>query len=484
MAASFYWHDYETFGADPARSRPAQFAGLRTDADLNPLGDPLVLYCRPADDLLPDPDACLITGITPQRAARDGLCESAFADAIRAELAVPGTCSVGYNSLHFDDEVTRYLFYRNLLDPYAHAWQHGNSRFDLIAVLRLAHALRPEGLHWPEREPGVTSFRLSDLTAANAIPHADAHDALADVRATLALARRLRAAQPRLFDWALSLRNTDKVRELCDRAKARGEPLLHVSQRYPAAQGCLAPVWPVAADPNNPKSLLCFDLRQDPALLSDLSVEELRARLFTRTEDLPAGVARLGLKGMKTNAVPMLAPMSTLTPAAAERWSIDPDAAARHARMLAAAEPSLAAKVQAVMAGDEYPRSPTADPERLLYDGFFSNRDRRAMDDLRTLAPTDLADAAPRFQDPRLPVLLFRWRARNWPETLSEDERADWDAWRFERLTDPDAGAALVIDAFEQRLAELRAERAADPAALALLDDLEDWAALVMDARE
>jgi exodeoxyribonuclease-1 len=474
---SFYWYDYETWGATPSRDRPCQFAGQRTDADLNEIGEPLVLFCRPADDILPSPDACLVTGITPQHALRQGLPEAEFAQVIQQQLSAPGTCSVGYNSLRFDDEVSRHLFYRNLLDPYAHGWQGGNSRWDLIDALRLAHALRPDGIQWPEREPGVTSFRLEHLTAANAIPHAGAHDALADVRATLALARLLKLAQPRLFSYALSLCEKAKVRELLE----SGEPLLHVSQRYPASQGCIAPIAVVAPHPRNPGAVLCFDLRQDPALLLDLPVDEIRTRLFARADALPEGVARIPLKGIKVNASPMLAPMKTLSPEAAKRWAIDLTLVAQHARRLAGHEAALAAKLAEVFRQED--RAEPTDPDLMLYSGgFFSDPDRRTMQRLRTLTPQVLADEHPRFEDPRLPTLLFRMRARSWPETLSDGEREDWDAWRFERLTDPDAGGSLTIDAYEQRIAELRGSRAGDAAALAVLDALEQWGEQVMDA--
>ena len=181
-ANSFYWHDYETWGTDPRRDRPCQFAGQRTDLDLNPIGPPLVIYARPAADILPHPEACLITGLSPQMAAERGLPEAEFAADIARELSRPGTCGVGYNSLRFDDEVTRHLFYRNLRDPYGREWQNGNSRWDLIDTLRLAHALRPTGINWPTGEDGVASFRLEGLTQANGIEHSGAHDALADVR--------------------------------------------------------------------------------------------------------------------------------------------------------------------------------------------------------------------------------------------------------------------------------------------------------------
>lgn len=480
MTESFYWYDYETWGSDPALDRPCQFAGLRTDAELNEVGEPLLLFARPATDLLPQPEACLVTGITPDQALEQGIPEAEFARLIQQTLATPSSCSVGYNSLRFDDRINNWLFYRNLLDPYAHAWQNRNSRWDLIDVLRLAHALRPRGIHWPEREPGVTSFKLEALTAANAIEHVGAHDALADVRATLAMARRLKAAQPRLFAYALKLRDKAYVAELF----AAGEPLLHVSQRYPAAQGCIAPVVKVAPHPRQKNQVICFDLRQDPAQVLDLSAEELRQRLFTRREDLPDGVERLPAKGVKINAAPMLAPMKTLTPEAAARWQIDPEQVAVHAARADQYRREIAERLgQAFSAQPAL--QPSTDPESMLYTGgFFSDQDRRLMDQLGRLTPSELAEAQPRFEDPRLPTLLFRMRARSWPETLSEDEREDWDAWRFERLTEPTAGASITIDGYEAKLASLRAERSEDARALAILDRLERWGEHVMAAEE
>jgi len=213
---SFYWHDYETWGADPARDRAAQFAGLRTDLDFNPIGEPLVIYAQPADDMLPQPGACMVTGISPQQALEQGAPEADFFRFIHAEMMQPGTCSLGYNTLHFDDEVTRYGLYRNFFDPYEREWKNGNSRWDLIDVVRLTHALRPEGIEWPEKEPGVTSFRLEKLTEANDIAHLGAHDALADVHATIALARLIRERQPRLFDYVFNHRDKQTLAGMWD----------------------------------------------------------------------------------------------------------------------------------------------------------------------------------------------------------------------------------------------------------------------------
>lgn len=149
MTTSFYWHDYETWGTDPRRDRAVQFAGLRTDLDFNPIGRPLMVYAKPADDMLPQPGACLVTGITPQHARKEGVCEADFFRAVHDELSRPGTCALGYNSIRFDDEFTRYGLYRNFYDPYAREWQNGNSRWDIIDTVRLMRALRRKGSTGP-----------------------------------------------------------------------------------------------------------------------------------------------------------------------------------------------------------------------------------------------------------------------------------------------------------------------------------------------
>lgn len=474
---TFYWHDYETWGTDPHRDRACQFAGLRTDAELNEIGDPLVLYCRLAIDLLPHPDACLLTGITPQRAAREGVIEAEFAACIQDVLIQPGTCGVGYNSIRFDDEITRNLLYRNLHDPYAREWQNGNSRWDLIDVLRLAHALRPDGIDWPTSADGTTSFKLEHLTATNGIGHAQAHDALADVRATIALARRLRQAQPRLFDYALTLRDKRLVRTLLDKKT----PLLHVSSRFPAVLGCIAPVLPVAAHPTDRNGVICFDLRVDPRQLLDLSVDEMRFRLFTPSAQLPDGIERIPLKTVHINRSPMLAPLTTLTAQAAERWCIDPPQVVERAQWITAHADEIQQQVQAVHQPPDRPI--TTNPDLMLYSGgFFSDRDRRTLADVHRYAPTELVAHTPIFDDVRLPLMLFRYRARNWPDTLMPEERDEWDADRFARLTDPDAGGSIQIDAYEQRLQELAEIHADDSAKLQILESLANWAEQIFDA--
>ena len=290
---TFLWHDYETFGLNTRRDRPAQFAGIRTDAELNEIGEPLMIYCQPANDYLPDASSCLITGITPQHCLANGLPEYAFAAQIEQLLAEPGTIGVGYNTIRFDDEVTRFMFWRNLIDPYGREWQNDCGRWDLLDVVRMTYALRPAGIVWPVKEDGPhagkPSFTLGDLARANGLLHESAHDALSDVRATIALARLIRTAQPKLFDFCLGLHKKDRVAaELglpASRESAR--PFLHVSGMFPSERGCLAVMWPLATHPTNKNELLAWDLAYDPAELALLDVATLRQRLFSKSADLP-----------------------------------------------------------------------------------------------------------------------------------------------------------------------------------------------------
>lgn len=471
MTQSFYWHDYETWGALPAVDRPAQFAGLRTDLDFNPIGDPLVVYACPADDFLPQPEACLITGITPQLAMEKGAPEADFFRFIHEELAQPGTCALGYNSLRFDDEVTRYGLYRNFYDPYAREWKNGNSRWDMIDVVRLTRALRPEGINWPEREPGVTSFRLEELTAANGIEHSGAHDALADVQATIAVARLVREHQPRLFDFAFS--NRDK-RKLAAQLNVRAaKPVLHVSARYPARLGCIAAVVPLAMHPTNRNGVIVYDLRADPTPLLEMSSDEIRNRLYTATADLPAGTERIPLKVVHTNRSPVIVPMGTLDDAARERWSMDARAERKHLDVLRAAR-GLTEKLAEVFGErDAFPRQ--NDPDRDLYGAFLSDDDRRRCERVRRTPANELGMLQPGFDAPKLDELLFRYRARNWPETLNRDERLRWEEFRRERLTEPGAGASIVLDDYRRQLSRMAVDMTLMSEQRDVVNALIDW---------
>ena len=467
---SLFWHDYETFGADSRRDRPAQFAGLRTDLDLNPIGAPVSFFCRPADDVLPHPEACLLTGITPQQAARDGVAEPEFAARVHEQLAAPGTCGVGWNSIRFDDEFTRQLLYRNFHDPYAREWRHGNSRWDLIDLARMACALRPQGLEWPRREDGAPSFKLEHLARANGYEPRHAHDALSDVESLLSLARRLKRAQPRLWDWYYTLRNKRTVLGLLDVAQMT--PLLHVSQRYRAERGCLAVVAPIAMHPTQPNAVIVADLDPDPETWSGLDADELADRLFTARADLPEGVERAPLKLVHANRSPALAPLSALKDVDRGRIGLDLERALAHGERLRGVA-GLAERVRGLYARNAHVAP--EDPELALYAGFLDDRDRSQLDAVRSAPPQALAALAARFRDPRYRELLFRYRARHHAETLDASERTRWEAFRRERLTRATPLTTLTLDDYFALIAALRAAPERTSAAQGVLDQLEAW---------
>lgn len=469
---SFFWHDYETFGRVPRRDRPSQFAGVRTDADLNEVGEPVMVYCQPAPDTLPDPEACLLTGILPQQCLAQGLPEHRFAAAIEAELARPGTVGVGYNSIRFDDEVTRHLFWRNLLDPYAREYKNDCGRWDLLDTVRCMYALRPEGIEWPRHEDGRPSFKLEHLSAANGLLHEAAHDALSDVRATIALARKIRQAQPRLWEFCLKLRKKDAVwTEI-----GVGRPFLHISGMYGPERGCLGVVWPLAPHPTNRNELIVWDLAEDPSELFTLNGEQIRQRLYTRAEDLPEGLTRLPIKTIHVNKSPVvIGNLKTLPPAMAERWGVDLTRALEHAELCAYRGASMAGIWPDVFTrpGGEQP----VDVDEDLYGGFLGPQDRTRLDRLRKTSPDDPAWQKASFDDLRLEEVVFRYRARNFPGSLGPTERERWAQLRVARLHEG-VGGGLTVARFLERvdeLAEAAAERDDERAQL-LLEALVDYA--------
>ena len=444
---TFYWYDFETFGVDPRRDRASQFAGVRTDAQLNIIGDPLVIYCKPANDFLPNPIACLITGISPQQAQAEGLIESEFIRQIHHEFNEPETCVVGYNSIRFDDEVTRQLLYRNFYDPYEREWKNGNSRWDIIDMVRLCAATRPDGINWPVKEDGSNSFRLEELTKANGIDHGRAHDALSDVIATIEVAKLIKKTQPKLFDYALSLRNKKKVQAELDLTSKK--PVLHVSMMYPAKLGCLALVMPICLHPTNNNGVIVYDLREDPSVWLDLDVAEIKQRIYTSNENLPDGVRRIPLKTVHINKCPVITSIAVLSDEQAGKFEIDKDQCLNHWQTLMS-NPSAWRKVSDVFK-DEF-GDKEQDPDYSIYSGgFFSESDKSLMKTIRQTSAKDLARIDMPFRDKRLKEMLFRYRARNFPETLNTEERQAWEEFRLARLSNVDARAVFDTDMEEAK---------------------------------
>ncbi|VXB72978.1 exonuclease I [Pseudomonas sp. 8AS] len=446
VSSSIFWYDYETTGINPRSDRPLQVAGIRTDEQLNEIGEPLNIYCQPSDDILPHPAACRITGITPQILCDQGLCEAEFMARVHAELALPGTCGAGYNSLRFDDEMTRYSLYRNFYDPYAREWQNGNSRWDLIDLVRTAYALRPEGIAWPHDEEGRASLKLERLTEANGIEHGQAHDALSDVRATIALARLLRERQPKLYDYLFQLRSKHKVMEQIRLL----QPLVHVSGRFAGSRNYLAVVLPLAWHPRNRNALIVCDLQAEVRPLLELDAQTLRQRLYTRRDQLAEGELPVPLKLLHINRCPVVASLKVLRAEDTQRLQLNLAECETRAQLLRDGVAQWQEKLAHIYAEEEF--AALDDPEQQLYGGFLGDRDRRLCEQVRQASALQLARDNWGFLDARLPELLFRYRARNFPASLSQQEAATWQAFCRTRLSSAEAGAPNTLEQFEAAL--------------------------------
>lgn len=446
-----------------------QFAAIRTDLNLAPVAEPVIHYCQPVEDILPHPMATLVTGITPQQAQGDGVPEPNFAAAIEAEFSRPGTCGAGYNSIRFDDEVTRFTLYRNFYDPYAREWRNGNSRWDIIDMVRMAYALKPEVLVWAEREPGVPSFKLEELTKANGIAHESAHDALSDVQATIALAKLIKNRAPDFYDYCWKLRSKDFVLQRLQINEHH--PFLHVSSRFPAKQGCLAIVAPLLRMKSNANAVLVFDLSSDPSELSDLDVDTIRERVFTPADQLPEGQKRLPLKLLHMNRSPMIAPIAMLSDQRAGELGVNKAWCEENWRNLGDVA-SYAPRLQQAFAQEFEAAS---DPELALYEGFIPDQDRQLCEKVRTAGPNQLSEETFPFSDHRLAELLFRYRARFFPETLDAAEGEQWREQVFARLMEDNSANYQCLAGYFRVIEELLGEYAGDERAKALLDSMLEW---------
>ncbi|MFB6422008.1 MAG: exodeoxyribonuclease I [Candidatus Malihini olakiniferum] len=427
----FFIYDYETFGKHPARDRPAQFAGIYTDIDFNIISDPLVIYCQPTNDYLPEPEAVLITGITPQIAQTKGVCEAEFSRQIHEAFSASNTCIMGYNNIRFDDEVSRNIFYRNFYDPYAYSWQHGNSRWDLLDALRACYALRPEGIEWPLNNDRLPSFCLEHLTNANGVSHEQAHDAMSDVYAIIFMAKLFKKAQPKLFQYLFALRKKNKVNAIIDISQMK--PLVHVSSTFGAARYNTSLIVPIAWHPENRNVVIVCDLAGDIALLLELDADALRQRLYTTHERLEIGQRPAPIKLIHINKCPVLAPVNTLHLEDAERLGIDRRRCLENLSVLQQ-RTEVREKVVSLYA-DAPSFTLENDVDMRLYDGFFSDTDLKAMSIIQKTAPKNLPSLDLSFNDSRILPLLFRYRARNFPCTLDKGEKKRWSEHRKAMFT-------------------------------------------------
>ena len=430
MAQTFFFYDLETSGLNPRQDRIMQFAGQRTDMNLEPIGEPYNLLVTLNDDTLPSPDALMVTGITPQKTVEEGYTEAQFARMLSEEIFTPDTIAVGFNNIRFDDEFIRHLLWRNFHDPYEWSWKDGRSRWDLLDVVRLTRALRPEGVKWPLDAKGESSNRLELITSANGIAHENAHDALADVTALIAVTKLIKQKQPQLYDYLLKMRDKKVVQQLVNVDDKK--PFVYASGRYDKEFAKTTVAFPLTTSRNG--GVVVYDLRYDPTPFVELSTEELSKKIFASWEERQAeDFVKLPVKELQYNRCPAVAPLGVLEQGDGwQKISLDLKTVQKHQNILLN-HPDFAEKLRTIFENKPaFKKLP--DPEAQLYDGFLNDRDRIRVEAVRNADERELVDFHPEFQDERLAPLLLHYKARNFPRSLSEDDLAQWETWRAQRL--------------------------------------------------
>lgn len=473
---TFYFYDLETTGFNPREARIMQFAGQRLDMDLQPVGEPHNFFIKLTEDVVPDPDAILVTGITPQQTLQDGLTEAEFLRVFTDEIATQGTIFVGYNTIRFDDEFMRFLHYRNFYDPYEWQWQEQRSKWDLLDVVRMTRALRPEGIVWPFSPDGKPSNRLELLTAVNKLDHKNAHDALSDVWATVEVARLIKQKQPKLFEYLLSLRSKKQVASLAQ----TGDPFVYTSGKYPSEYEKTTVVTNLGVHPQK-QGILVYDLRVDPTEFVNLTEDELLER-WQYVRDVQEAPARLPVKTMQFNHCPALAPLSVLDVDTQKRLSLDMKQIRKHRGLLAQHEDFYDKLVSALGRMDEKRQAQLLSDETMvdaqLYDGFFNGTDKTKMRVIRVANAAELADLDIVFADQRLGALLPLYKARNFPNLLSDEERVAWEQFRERKLLGGKQSSRLAK--FFNRLAELANESGLSDEKRYLLEELQLYGQSIM----
>jgi len=463
MAQTFFFYDLETSGLSARDDRIMQFAGIRTTMELEPIGEPYNILVKLNDDTLPSPDALMVTGITPQQTTAEGYTEAEFAKILIEDIFTPDTITVGFNSIRFDDEFIRHLFWRNFYDPYEWAWKDGRSRWDMLDVVRMTRALRPDGIEWPFVD-GKEANRLELLTKLNGIDHLKAHDALSDVEALIAVTKLIKDTQPQLYKYLLNIRDKKEVKKLVNLDDK--QPFVYVSGRFDAAYHKATVAFPLTSGRN--ANIVVYDLRIDPTPFLGLSPAEIEKKLFASWEDRQKeGFVQIPVKEMQYNRAPAVAPLGVLEQAGGwERIGLDEATITAHRNTLLSV-PSFAENIRSVLEKrPEFQKS--SEVEAQLYDGFVSDVDTLRIQKVRQADVQQLADLHPDFTDERLSPLLLHYKARNYPRSLAEDEAEAWEAWRAARIT-------RQLPSFAKRLQELNS-KIEDESKQFVLQELQLWA--------
>ncbi len=424
MAQTFYFYDLETSSGSPRDGRIMQFAGQRTDENLEIIGEPDNILVRLADDVIPEPDAVLVHKITPQRAQTEGITEAEFAKFFQEKIATADTVFVGYNNIRFDDEFMRRVCYRTFYDPYQWHWKDGKSRWDLLDAMRMMRALRPEGLKWPMLD-GKPTVKLELMAKENDLLHENAHDALSDVQALIQLAQKFKSSQPKLFGYLLNARSKKAVSSLV----SSGEPFVYTSGKYSSEYDKTTVVYPLFAHPRR-EAAIVYNLRENPEKWFNKPAEELVKHWQVRYGD---DIERLPVKTLQFNKCPAVAPMGVLDEESQDRLSVDLEEISKNLSIIKSNQnfiSELEKALDIIENAQQTKLSLDDSVDNKIYDEFWVDSDQRELQLIRAAEPNEISGLITTVKNQRIRDMIPLYIARNFPNVLDSEQREKWEEHR------------------------------------------------------
>lgn len=503
---SFY-HDYETSGADTKRDRPVQFAGIRVDESLNTVDVFDSIYCKLPDDVLPHPMAFVVTQMMIDEVQELGMPEFEFAHQVLNQLGRSNTTSLGYNTIAFDDEMTRNLFHRNLINPYEREWKNGNSRWDLINVVRMAAAIFSGKIYEdgsnifnvPLNDDGKKSFRLEDLSVANGIEHENAHDALSDVYATIGMAKIINDKEPEFFSLLESRKSKNLVSE--DFINSKPEPILLCSSFFGGERSYVSFVIPLCVSSKNKNEVYCVKLesKQDIANLIDFTVEDITKLIFEKSDVLKEnGLTRPALTTVRINACPVylttndiknIYPDTESREAFYKSINVNTEDLAEAYRLYRSNIDILVEKARGVFDSQNFESNPDEDVDLTIYSGGFPSNEETMLknsfnNDLKIAKnDEDRLNVFNRYLEKssgKIKEQIFRVAFRSYPDVavnLGEKAVKKWHNHCYERINGESDAVGLNYESFLVAVEEIRAnEKYSDPLFEEILSKLEVYA--------
>ena len=459
---NFAFFDLETTGISPAFDHPLQFAAILTDAEFREI-ERVDLRCHLAPHVIPSPQALAVTGVRPHQLLDPELPSPFdFAQELTALVArwSPAIWT-GFNSIRFDEEMLRQMFYQNLQTEIFATQFNGNTRFDIMTAVFAAFHRHPDLFDWPVDETGKVRFKLDRLAPLNGFEGHNAHDALGDVEATIHIARLIAQRAPSL--WAELLANRDK-----SHVQARLEQFapIELVGRFGGGppQGIIGCLCGYAE--KNPNQAFFFDVDSaDPADLINATAEELSAAI----EAQPSLI-----RFITVIKVPLLLDPVSVT-----------DEQHRRVRLIAEA-PEFRERVAVVMAARKQARPAAELPplvEKQIFNGFYNWSDKALLKEFQAADWPRRQEIVASFGDARLRQLGRRLVASYAPALLSEEERGQFAVWRRERWHAPEQAETewTTFGKARQAISEMKASSSYD---LAALEEIEGFISRLETAEE